>query len=111
MRWTLIVNCRLIGVLHEFHRKLNVYEQIRSMNFDPQKFFQPYGFILYPATRPLLTYLLMGEDGPFLPGEIYEKFAGAVAWLDFLLYSWVVVFDGLDLMKLMIRNEDLAKSR
>jgi hypothetical protein len=60
------------------------------MNFDPQKFFiglMDFFSILLPGA--LLTYLLMGEAGPLVLGDQYDKLAGAQAWAAFLFASYL----------------------
>jgi len=60
------------------------------MNFDPQKFFiglMDFFSILLPGA--LLTWLLMGEVGPLVLGDRYDKLDGAQAWAAFLFASYL----------------------
>ncbi len=61
------------------------------MNVDPEKFFiglMDFFSILLPGA--LLVYLLMGEVGPKVLGEVrYSKLAGAEAWAAFLFASYL----------------------
>lgn len=60
------------------------------MNFDPQKFFiglMDFFSILLPGA--LLTYLLMGEAGPVVPGDCYATLVGAQGWAAFLFASYL----------------------
>jgi hypothetical protein len=65
------------------------------VNFDPQKLFiglMDFFSILLPGA--LLTYLLMGEVGPVVLGNRYDKLAyaeaGAQAWAAFLFASYLL---------------------
>jgi 8-oxo-dGTP pyrophosphatase MutT (NUDIX family) len=60
------------------------------MNFDPQKFFiglMDFFSILLPGA--LFTWLLMGEVGPVVLGDRYDKLDGAQAWAAFLFASYL----------------------
>ena len=60
------------------------------MNFGPQKFFiglMDFFSILLPGA--LLTYLLMGEVGPVVLGDLYATLDGAQAWTAFLFASYL----------------------
>lgn len=61
------------------------------MNFDPQKFFiglMDFFSILLPGA--LLTYLLMGDVGPVVLGDRYQKLSSGEAWAIFLFASYLV---------------------
>lgn len=61
------------------------------MNFDPQKFFiglMDFFSILLPGA--LLTWLLMGEVGPVVLGDRYDRLAGTQALAGFLFASYLL---------------------
>ena len=63
------------------------------MNFEPKSFFiglMDFFSILLPGA--LLTYRLMGDVGPVVPGDRYARLGGAEAWAAFLLGSWLDEF-------------------
>jgi ADP-ribose pyrophosphatase YjhB (NUDIX family) len=60
------------------------------LSFDPQKFFiglMDFFSILLPGA--LLTWLLMGEMGPVVLGDRYDKLDGAQSWAAFLFASYL----------------------